>query len=202
MRRAIFSGLRWIFCNLLCLAALLSFTGPAFSENVGTNVPEGCAGIEISFTYQRGTTIASNQLAVWVEDTEGTAVRTLLVTDFTAGRRGYRNRDMSLPAWVKAADPESMADPEIDALSGATPAPGRLVYVWDLTDDAGRVVPPGVYTLHVEGTLYWESDVVYTAMIDTTHPSEEIAVHIERTSPEDHENEELITQVSVSVIPN
>ena len=202
MRKATFSGLRWILCNLLCLAALLPFPGDAFSERTGMNAPEGCGGIGISFTYQRGTTIASNQLAVWVEDAEGTAIRTLLVTDFTAGRRGYRHRDTSLPAWVKAADPESMTDPEIDALSGATPGPGRLTYVWDMTNDAGQMVPPGVYTIHVEGTLYWESDVLYTAVIDTAQLSEEITVRMERTAPDDHENEAMITQVSVSVIPN
>ena len=198
MKKATFSGTKSILCKiLLCLLALLLAAGTAFAEDTSSESP---TGIEISFTYQRGTTIASNQLAVWVEDAEGAVVKTLLVTDFTAGRRGYRNRTMSLPVWVAAADPESMTDAEIDTVSGATPGQGELVYVWDFTNQSGERVPDGIYTVHVEGTFYWESDVLYTAVIDTTNLGNEIPVEIERTAPDTHENENMISDVTIKVI--
>ena len=182
---------------ILGLFALMLIVGTALAEN---DAAAEYSGIEIAFTYQRGTTIASNQLAVWVEDEEGAMVKTLLVTDFTAGRRGYRNRDMSLPVWVASADPESMTNQEIDVLSAATPRPGELVYVWDFTNEAGEKVPEGIYTIHVEGTFYWESDVLYTAVIDTAQVAEEIAVKMERTAPDTHENENMISEVTVKAV--
>ena len=182
---------------ILSLIALMLIAGTALAES---DAAAEYSGIEITFTYQRGTTIASNQLAVWIEDEEGTMVKTLLVTDFTAGRRGYRNRTMSLPVWVASADPESMTNQEIDALSAATPRPGELVYVWDFTNEAGEKVPEGIYTIHVEGTFYWESDVLYTAVIDTAQVAEEIAVKMERTAPDTHENENMISEVTVKAI--
>ena len=198
MKKATFSGTKSILCKiLLCLTALMLAAGTAFAEDTSSESP---TGIEISFTYQRGTTIASNQLAVWVEDAESAVVKTLLVTDFTAGRRGYRNRTMSLPVWVAAADPESMTDAEIDTVSGATPGQGELVYVWDFTNQSGERVPDGIYTVHVEGTFYWESDVLYTSVIDTTNLGNEIPVEIERTAPDTHENENMISDVTIKVI--
>ena len=198
MKKATFSGTKSILCKiLLCLTALTLAAGTAFAEGTSS---EDNAGIEIFFTYQRGTTIASNQLAVWVEDAEGAVVKTLLVTDFTAGRRGYRSRTMSLPAWVAAADPESMSNEEIDTVSGATPGQGKLVYVWDFTNQLGERVPDGTYTVHVEGTFYWESDVLYTVVIDTANPGSEIPVEMERTAPDTRENENMITDVTIRVI--
>ena len=199
MKKATFSGTRSILCKIiLCLTVLMIAAGTAPAEGAS---PESASGIEISFTFRRGTTIASNQLAVWVEDANGAVVKTLLVTDFTARRRGYRNRTMSLPVWVAAADPESMTDEEIDTVSGATPGQGELVYVWDYTNQPGEHVPDGIYTVHVEGTFYWESDVLYTAVIDTTNPGKEIPVEMERTAPDTHENENMITEVQIRAIP-
>ena len=188
---------RMTYKAILYLMALALIAGAAFAESVANTSSKA---IEISFTYQRASTMASNQMAVWVEDVDGAIVKTLLVTDFTAGRRGYRNREMSLPAWVAAADPESMSDQEIDAVSCATPGQGRLSYLWDFTDDLEQPVPEGVYTIHVEGTFFWESDVVYTAIVDTANLVDEIAVEMERTAPDTHDNEDMITDVSVTVI--
>ena len=201
MKKEIYCGARWILCNLLlCLVALISVVSIVSAESADTAATEEKPGIEISFSYQSASTMASNQIAVWVENEEGSAVKNLLVTDFTAGRRGYRNRDMALPAWVEAYDPETMTDEEIDALSSATPGQGQLAYVWDFTNDLGEQVPEGVYSVHVEGTLFWESDVLYTAKIDTAHLEDEITVEMERTAPDSHDNENMITDVRVSAI--
>jgi len=186
-----------LYRTILCLMMLAFIASAAFAEG-GTDT--ATKGIEISFTYQRASTLASNQMAVWVEDADGAMVKTLLVTNFTAGRRGYRNREMSLPAWVAAAEPESMSDQEIDAVSSATPGQGRLAYLWDFTDSLGQSVPEGIYTIHVECTFFWESDVVYTAAIDTANLVDEIVVEMERTAPDTHDNENMITDVRIAVI--
>ena len=154
----------------------------------------------ISFDFQRQSTMASNQIALWVEDEEGHAVRTLLATSFTAGRRGYRNRDMSLAAWVASSQPEVLSQNELDAISSATPSSGHLEYLWDLTDDQGNPVPEGFYRIRLEGTLFWESAVLYTAEIRT---GEEVPgsfqIEMERNQPDNHENETMIENVTMTI---
>ena len=137
---------RWIILLLLALIAII----PVFPFSKASAETE----VTISFDYQRQSTIASNQIALWVEDEEGHAVRTLLATSFTAGRRGYRNREMSLENWVAAARPDRMDDAALDAVSSATPSTGHLEHTWDLTDDQGNPVPAGNYLIRLEGTLY------------------------------------------------
>lgn len=161
---------------------------------------ETSAQVRISFNYHRMSTIASNQFAVWVEDDAGSLVKTLYVTGFTGSRRGYERREMSLSHWVKAASPESMADDVLDAVSGATPQQGTLTYTWDLTDDSGSLVADGVYRIFVEGSLYWESSILFGAEIDLNHlVSGELSITEERNHPEQTENEDMISNVEMIV---
>ncbi len=64
----------------------------------GAMAEQAIDSIEISFVFNRMPTIASNQFAVWIENSNGEMIQTLYVTDFTAKRRGYEKRDMSLPS--------------------------------------------------------------------------------------------------------
>ena len=156
--------------------------------------------VDITFQYQRASTHASNQIAIWVEDENSKLVKTILVTNFTAGRRGYRNREDSLYNWVKAANPDDMSDVEIDAISSATPSEGELTYSWDLTDENGNRVPDGEYTIKLEGTLYWESNVLYTAKVNMLKTQDgDIAVEELRSAPEVQENNEMIQAVEISI---
>ena len=159
---------------------------------------ESSACVQISFDYHRMSTIASNQFAIWVEDDAGNLVKTLYVTDFAGARRGYEKRDMSLSRWVKAADPARMTDDELDAVSGATPQQGTLTYTWDLTDDSSNPVTDGVYHIFVEGSLYWESSILFSAEIDLNHPeSGALSVTEERNQPEQAENADMISNMEV-----
>jgi hypothetical protein len=54
---------------------------------------------------------------------------------------------------------------EIDALSGATPSPGKLNYRWDAADAKGRAVPAGEYRVYLEATLRGENRVLYSAVV-------------------------------------
>jgi hypothetical protein len=80
-------------------------------------------------------------VAVWIEDADGKPVRTLTVW----GRDRRYLRDLS--DWWKAAAKE------IDlgkVVSRATRAPGSYTLAWDGTDDKGKALPPGTYTVQVE----------------------------------------------------
>ena len=174
---------------------------PAPANDAGEEQP-ALSSVEISFDFERMSTHASNQLAIWVEDSDGQLVKTILVTSFTAARRGYRNRDMALSHWVGAANPESMSDDQIDTISSATPSAGHLTYSWNLTDQNDNRVSDGIYTVYVEGTLFWESNVLFSTSLDTreTGPGE-LAVEILRSDPDNSENENMLKNVRISVLP-
>jgi len=107
---------------------------------------------------------ASNQHAVWIEDTSGNVVATLFASQWTA-TGGYKTRPDSIALWADRAGLANMTNDEVDAVSGATPKSGQLSYTWDLTDMYGNIVPPGDYMFFVEGTLRWKNFVLYTGMI-------------------------------------
>ena len=161
---------------------------------------EKISAVQVELDYSRMSTMASNQMALWVENEEGTLVRTIFATSFTAGRRGYAFRDGALNHWVAAANPAKLTDSELDAISSATPRQGHLTYVWDLTDDEGNPVPAGIYRIRLEGTLFWDSNVLYTAEIDLTKAFPgELEAQTERSQPDNHDNETMIQNVAMTV---
>jgi hypothetical protein len=90
-----------------------------------------------------------NVVAVWVQDSAGTFIKT--IQRWSAGRTQY------LLAWRALA-----AQNDVDAVSGAT-RPNHntpLSITWDLKDRAGNVVPPGTYTIRMEVA---DSDATSTA---------------------------------------
>ena len=119
---------------------------------------------ELTFTFTRQSGFASNQYAVWIEDSQGKYVKTLYASRWTANG-GYERRPTSIPLWVKQSDLANMPGARIDAISGATPGTGAVAHKWDGTDANGAPVPDGNYTLILEGTLRWENQVYYRAPI-------------------------------------
>ncbi|MDR3271199.1 MAG: DUF2271 domain-containing protein [Peptococcaceae bacterium] len=118
--------------------------------------------VTIAFDYQNQSGHASNQFAVWIEDADGRYVKTLYATRFTANG-GYKNRPDSIPVWVEKT---GLADIEnVDAITGATPKSGTLVYTWDLTGVDGAPVPASTYHFFVEGSLRWKNRVLYTGAL-------------------------------------
>jgi len=120
--------------------------------------------VVITFDYSRQSGAASNQHAVWIEDTEGNVVRSLFASRWTANG-GYKTRPDSIALWAQRAGLAYMSSSEVDAVSGATPQTGQQSYTWDLTDSAGNIVPPGDYILFVEGTLRWKNFVLYSGVL-------------------------------------
>jgi hypothetical protein len=122
--------------------------------------------LEIAFTYHRQSGMASNQFAIWIEDSTGRHIKTLYATRFTA-QGGWKDRPSSLSRWVKAANPDTYTDQQIDAISGATPDSGHLVYIWDGLDRNGNRVPSGEYRFIVAANLRWNSKVLFSGIFDT-----------------------------------
>ena len=118
--------------------------------------------VAVTFDYQKQKGYASNQFAVWIEDANGTLIKTLFVTQFTA-KGGSEKRPDAIPVWVERAGIAQVDG--TDATSGATPKSGSLRYVWDLTDNSGNRVPEGTYTYYVEGTLRWKNQVLFSGEI-------------------------------------
>jgi len=138
---------------------------------------------EISFTYARQSGSASNQFAVWIEDTNGQLIKTLYVTKWTASN-GYKTRPTSIPLWIKKTNRAEMTVSQVDAVSGATPRAGTLSYTWDGTNSRGAAVPAGDYILVLEGTLRWENQVYYRAPIALGKGSASAKVSVEYVSGE------------------
>ncbi|MCL2266021.1 MAG: DUF2271 domain-containing protein [Treponema sp.] len=117
---------------------------------------------EITFNFTRQTGSASNQYAVWIEDSGGKYIKTLYATRWTAAG-GYSRRPASIPIWIKKSNRAEMTQAQVDAVSGVTPQTAAQIYTWDGTDSSGKAVPAGNYVLFLEGTLRWENQVLYRA---------------------------------------
>lgn len=152
--------------------------------------------LDITFDYQRGG-IASSQYAIWVEDAIGRPVRTIFVTRFTA-TRGFSERPDAVPTWVARANPAQMTPDQVDAVSGATPSNGRLHYIWDGKDDQGKTISAGTYTVFLEGTLYWNTRVLYSAQVQWGGPSSaSLPVKVHKTGTSDR-NKDVLDNVKIT----
>jgi len=157
----------FLFLLLLCACSKVkeqADTSPPKNQ-VEISEADSVGQIIISFDYEKQSGYASNQFAVWVEDTTGNFIKTLYATKFTANG-GYKNRPDSIPLWVEKSDVASMQKSEVDAITGATPKTGKLSYTWDLTDENGNEVSPGQYIFFVEGSLRWQNRVLYSGTVE------------------------------------
>ena len=105
--------------------------------------PTHAQGLTATFTTTPagGTYAPKNVVAVWIEDSGGTFVKTI--------GRWAAVRQSNLVAWTTAAGAN-----DVDAVSGATRANhnGTLSVTWDLKTKAGVIVPDGTYTIRMELT--------------------------------------------------
>jgi hypothetical protein len=144
-----------------CCWTVLIFSAASFSFAEG-----GSPGsVDIRYVLFRIPKIASNQLAVWIEDGEGSYLKTVYAARFTAGG-GFRRRPHALPEWVRVSNWENASASEVAAVSGATQKPGEQHLVWDCTDGNGYPVPAGTYVYKIEGNIYWENRVIWQGRIE------------------------------------
>jgi len=120
--------------------------------------------VDVSFVFHRQYGMSSNQFAVWIENANGSHIKTLYTTRWTADG-GWKIWDVLLPDWKNAAQPQKKSPKAIDAVSGATPSTGILSYTWNCKNENGEIVPAGEYQYFVEGNLRWANRVLYTGKI-------------------------------------
>ena len=184
-------------------AAFSMFAGSSAYAAGQSNADVASESVDIAFDYQRGG-IASSQYAIWVEDAAGKPVRTLFVTRFTA-TRGFSERPDAVPTWVARANPAQMTPDQVDAVSGATPSNGsvkslnvRQTSIWDGKDDQGKTVSAGTYTVFLEGTLYWNTRVLYSAQVQWGGPSSaSLPVKVRKNGTSDR-NKDMLDNVKIT----
>lgn len=127
------------------------------SDSLGT--------VSIQYNLKHISKLASNQLAVWIEDSKGNYIKTIYVTKFAA-LGGYKKRPQAIPEWVKKSNWENATRSEVDSVSGATKDPGKVNFTWNCTDKNNRAVKPGKYFYLIEGNIYWENRVIWKGEIE------------------------------------
>lgn len=157
-------------------------------------------GVQINFDYTRREGFASNQIAVWVEDSSGNYIKTIYITDFTGKREGWKKRSQSLSNWQKKANAVKMNQAEIDSVSKATPKDGNVNIIWDCKDNNGKLVKDGNYKIVVEATIYQDNNVLYTAQINIGN-SANSQVAIPQYSKAKAKDIDIIKNVKVSFNP-
>ena len=174
------------------------------TENASQNEPTGQmehknGTVQISFPFVRQDRIASNQFAVWIEDMDGTFVKTLFATQFVASG-GYEQRPEAIPDWVERSGLNNGTASGIDAVTGATPDTGTLQFSWDCTDSEGNPLPEGEYRFLVEAAVSWDSRVVYEGTIGIGG-AEHLAAASAEGSGEAAEGQNMIGDVTAAYTP-
>lgn len=165
--------------------------------NTGDTNNQRTGKLLLKFNFNRASTPASNQYAIWIEDSKGNLVKTLYATDFTV-HGGYRYRPDSLKFWVRKSNLVSMYDSKADAVSGATPRAGQQTYIWDCKDDQGNIVPNGEYHFYLEGTLYWSSDVLFSSSFTVGNESKNTIQIAEKYTENTETNRNMISSVTAT----
>lgn len=180
-------------CLIACLLTVI--VGSFITAAQGEQQAPLSRSVSVSFEYNRGNTIASNQVAIWVTDESGALVKTIYVSRFTADG-GFAFREDTLPDWVAVAKPADMTEEAIDAVSGATLEGGQYTFLWDGTNDKGKAVLDGAYTIHVEGTLYWSS--IVHAIADVQWDGKPAASEVKTSyTTKDETNRDMLNNIQV-----
>lgn len=96
-------------------------------------------------------------VAMWIEDADGKAVRTVSVWGMSPK---WIN---TLSGWWKIGKDNREL---VKAVSRATRSPGKYTVVWDGKDDAGKALPQGTYTIKVEVHREHGKDVTQSGKFD------------------------------------
>ncbi|WP_141433394.1 DUF2271 domain-containing protein [Bacillus sp. 03113] len=156
--------------------------------------------VSINYNLHHLSRLASNQIAIWIEDEQGNYVKSLFATSFTANG-GYEKRPESLPEWRKAANWEKAPKELVNKVSHPQQEAGDHTVYWDCTDDSGSSVPNGIYVFKIEGNIEWENRVIYSGKInigDEKSKSSASAAYIPASAKE---KGTLVEHVSADFLP-
>jgi len=139
---------------------LLMFLGMSFL----CSPCEAAKGKDLTITFQvnkKEPVTPSNCLAIWLEATDGTYVKTLYASDWLA-YGGYTLKGVC-PDWVEKSDWANNTVELPDAISGATPGfgPQSMAFKWNKKD-----FPPGRYIYRIEIHLTADYNEIYWGEIE------------------------------------
>lgn len=169
----------------------------SYSSSSSEQTP-GSVKIKYNLNYIRK--LASNQVAVWIEDSQGNYVRSIYASKYTADG-GYKQRPEALTEWISKSGWKNATKNEIDTISGATQSPGNINLIWDCKDEKGAAVKPGKYTYIVEGNIYWGSRVLYKGDIDIGNSANTSNAKANYINKDSQNNDTLIKNVSAEFTP-
>jgi len=175
---------KYVFITLIVLYLLLiKLISPEYLNSQDAKIQKK-GSLTINYKLSKISKIASNQLAVWIEDSKGNYIQTVFVTKFTA-QGGYSLRKESLPVWVEKSKWAKADKKMIDAVSKATQKSGINSVVWNCIDSNGKKVNPGEYYYIIEGNIYWTNRVIAKGKIiigDKTDQSKAILEYIPKNA--------------------
>ncbi len=71
-------------------------------------------------------------------------------------------------------------------------------YTWGGTDEQGKPVPAGTYMVFLEGTLYWNTRVLYSAQVQWGGPSSaSLPVKVRKNGSSDR-NKDMLDNVKIT----
>lgn len=177
-----------------------SQTNEASTNSKKGTSEQGPGSVKIQYNLSKIPKLASNQLAVWIEDEKGNYVRSIYATKFVA-TGGYSERQQALPEWIKKSNWKNASKSEVDSVSGATQKPGVIDLTWDCTDKNGKAVKPGKYFYFVEGNIYWENRVIWKGQIEVGNNRSESTARAEYVPKNAKSQGDLIENVSAVFTP-
>ena len=153
----------------ITIVVLLSLLSP------GCSLVRKERALELSF--QMATPegfVPSRQTVIWLEKPDGTFVKTMFVSDYTA-YGGYLVPGIC-PEWVSKAQWKNVNEEEFDAVTGATPSEGKVSMTLDCPKDK---VPDGDYILFMEVHLNENFNVLCKGEIQVGDKKHETAMTVE-----------------------
>jgi hypothetical protein len=129
-------------CNLLIMSMILSFLLSCTTTNPPADTSSTTPGLTVSTltTTTNGQYAPKNIVAIWVENSSGTFVKSLLVN--------AAQRKQDLTKWISASKGNVT-----DAKTSATRSShGVVTATWNGTDTSGKVVANGQYKICMEIT--------------------------------------------------
>lgn len=116
--------------------------------------PSWKSGYEVAIDFEinqpEGGRYHRPYVAVWIEDADGKAVRSLSLWVQTSGRGPRWIPDLKRWYRKELARRKSDGGDLVDVLSGATRKPGKYSLIWNGRNDDGEQLPSGNYSVCIE----------------------------------------------------
>ena len=90
--------------------------------------------LEITFDFKRQDDWKNNQFAIWMEDYNGTYLKTIYVSKEVMDRNAEKKL---LPRWSKTVETVGESRKDLEKVAKSVPQSGKSTYLWDGTDRYG-----------------------------------------------------------------